>query len=192
MKFDFNKVPEPVKEPEPVKLEKTQEEFDAEIEAEANKLKLNLVEVKELVDSYGGPEAFKKYFEGNVNENTAGGNNRKLEGGINDAKRVAKIGSILSGISLGIAAFFEAVYTNNNFDSDFSFGTQIDVLKEMVSEPIKNGQPEGMFLILFSGLGITAAVTAVTGGVKFLKRNRELNKQKEKDSLIFKMTDTNR
>ena len=66
MKFSFEKKPDhkPTEEkaPEP---ELTQEQFDEQISQEATKLGVSLQQLQATINSFGGPEEFKRKFEEN-------------------------------------------------------------------------------------------------------------------------------
>ncbi|MBP6912968.1 MAG: hypothetical protein KBB86_03485 [Candidatus Pacebacteria bacterium] len=65
MKFNFDNLNNEESVPEaPQTPEITQEEFDAQIEQEAAKLKTSVEELAREIDAYGGPEEFKRKMEG--------------------------------------------------------------------------------------------------------------------------------
>ena len=183
-------------EPKQENPELTQEEFDAKILEEAKNLGTNLEELNQLINSYGGPEKFKEYFEGpgmygggKYAENKAGENLHHLDyeewTKKGDAKTMAIAGTVLAGITAFMDKATMSMTALGMTHEQFS--SQLDNLKEAWSR-----DPLGVSLFG----GTTILMGLMSGGmlIKAIKDRvdaRKIKRQKQKDELTYKMTDTN-
>lgn len=193
MKFSFEKIPTEEKVPEP---ELSQEKFDEQILQEAQKLDVNIAELKSEIDKYGGPEKFKEKYETKINEynNAAGEQIGTLEQQSKDANIEAKtstaIGSIMTALSAGIAYL-----PGMNAEGEVFDASPIENFRQAWESGIKD-MPEWLHHGFMVGAAAMAFVTLVTGGFFFKQaieekiESRKLKHQKKVDELKFKMTGT--
>ena len=177
MKFNFEKNL-PKEEPKlgEIKIEKTQEEYEAEIIAEAEKLSINLAQLKAEI---GDPEKFKENFEKgtewsgrdaildnqNAVRNKAGDKLRAFRCEASGSKNTAKIMGKITAICYGLSALLVAA-----------------------------GIHEGGASVV--GADVTASLMFILGSVSLIDSikgklaSRKINRIMQKEELKFKMTDT--
>ena len=168
-----NKAPVVEKVPEAEKVEKTQEEFDLEIEQEADKLGASLQKLKAEIDEYGGPEKFKEYFSKGASDfsfkNKAKQTIDNLSYKSNEAKGNAKMYAIPAIVATAFVVLLEFLGRNE--------------------QGILSEDPQLMQIAisaLFSAVGVGTAIASISEKFKA----RKLNRQKQKEELKFKMTGT--
>jgi hypothetical protein len=170
MKFDIEKNSlkneiAPQKEENP---EKTQEEFESEIIAEAEKFGTNLEQLKTDIDQYGGVEKFKAHFEGKTE-----GHLSNLSNDAEKAKELAKSEAVLGGLMAGLSP----------------------LLPLFLHHLVSGGAPAGSLYYAISGavtIGLLYGSGAqIVASIKDTIKSRGLKRQGKIDSLKFKMTDTN-
>lgn len=211
MKFNFERNSKKVEKPEEMEKPLSEEEkqlleeikqqrYEEECIAEADKLKVNLSDLKKQIDDFGGAEKFKEHFEkvsswqgenedGSKNNvtNVAGNSNNKISSEIRYEKRHFPSSLIATAGFAAIAVLMNMVGSN---DVAIDHSSILEAIKG-IQEGITSGSvamnyfPAG-FATLFGG---TAIMTGV-GAVKMRLESRKLNRQKKIDNLKYKMTDT--
>jgi len=170
MKFNFEKH---IKKEEPKPKENpelTQEQFDEQILAEAQKLGTNLEQFKTEIDQYGGVEKFKEYFESrgkeDLSKNKAGETLSGLSSRVDYTKEVSKDRAKIAALCYGISALAVALGIHEGAESSIVAGSSVG----------------GLMFLLSSGMLISSIKQKINA--------RKLNRQKKKEELKFKMTGT--
>jgi len=161
------------KVPEDEKVEKTKEEFDLEIEQEADKLGMNLQKLKAEIDERGGVEKFKEFFSTGASDfsfrNKAKQMLNDLSYKSNQAKGDAKMYAIPAIAATAFAVLLEFLGRNEH-----------GILSE---------DPQVIQIAIsafFSAVGAGTAIASISERFKA----RRLSRQKQKEELKFKMTGT--
>lgn len=214
MKFNFDKLNTPEPEPKtPEKVEITQEEFDAQIEQEANKLKTSTQELAKEIEKWGGPEEFKRKMEkvGATKSTFSHYGGNEVKGSPFFYNAEGESGGIIIGKTLGKDIHDDLEYRSIPRKDKIDFGvmsgsflvgvsTALDIILEKSSEPFATGVVE-MFEKIQDGsfMGgdailpvIVTFFTALAGGgfasaihekIRANKVKRELKKQELKHKM---------
>lgn len=191
MKFNFEKHIK--EEPKQENTELTQEQFDEQIMAEANKLGTNLEQLKSEIDQYGGSEKFKEHFEqptnfsGNNKEiNKAGQDILNLEFQEKREKRESRDMASLGAVMVGITAFFDYVVAVGAEGQASQFMHQLDTLKESWA----NNPTLATAAVAMVALVAVPTGALISSAIKHRIEARKVNREKQKEDLKFKMTGT--
>ena len=193
MQFNFEKhIPEEEK-PE-LEEEKTQEQFDAEILKEADKLGVSLAELQKDIESYGGVEKCKENFEKNYTDgggstylqmNRAGERvshmkseerNRKSE-----AKGLAVIGGILTAIT---AVMVSSINQGGNIELE-NLRHPLEILQQEWNDGFMGKVGVGI-VTFFATTGVGGFIGAIKQGIEA----RRTKRKRKTEELKFKMTGT--
>ncbi len=193
--FEFSKYvpPSPVEEPKTeIEKEQTQEEFEAEILAEAEKLNTNVQKLKTEIDQYGGVEKFKEYFErktgytsGSVEQNVAGVTLRDLSSKADQEKHDSKIYLMVGGLLTALSVAIEYAYIAQN---DINISDQLEGLKEAFTKGDTGSIVAAILGVLFIGGTAAGGLAGFITAIKDRIKARKINKEKNKKELEFKMT----
>lgn len=208
MKFNFEKHTKPTETE--LTDEQIQEKYEKDILAETEKLGTNLESLKSEIDALGGPEKFKEYFEkpvykydgyeapeGHTGSNTETRGSYEIRTLIQKIKDKVSLTSVAATVSVfnfmnvsGLAAM------SKEFDKNFSQYFSEETIQKIIhnfnnfSEQNTVDQVGMINGLLVSVIALSIQSESIYTGIKDAIEKRKLTREKAKQELKFKMTDT--